>query len=246
MKKLGLIGFPLSHSFSKKYYLEKFAQEGITHIDYDLYNIEHIPSFSDIYTNTDFYGVNVTIPHKISVLPYLQELSPEAKEIGAVNCIQIKHRPEGPYLIGYNTDVYGFQESLRPLLKAHHTQALILGNGGAAKAVVYALTQLGISYTFVSRTKAEHNFSYEELTAELIQAHPLLINCSPVGTYPNIEQYPNIPYEGITADHLLYDLIYNPEETAFLRLGREHGAQTKNGLEMLILQAEKNWEIWNS
>lgn len=246
MKKLGLIGYPLGHSFSKKYYLSKFTNERIQGIDYDLYPIESIEQFPNLYKNDpSFYGVNVTIPYKIAVLAYLDELSEEAAAIQAVNCIQIRQQGGTTYLKGYNTDVYGFQESLRPLLQPQHTNALILGNGGAAKAVVYALTQLGISYTFVSREASENALSYAQVTAEVMQAHTLVINCSPVGTFPAIDASPSLPYEAMTADHLLYDLIYNPEETTFLRKGRLKGAQTKNGLEMLLLQAEKNWEIWN-
>ena len=245
MKKLGLIGFPLGHSFSKKYYLDKFDKEIITDINYDLYSIEDIREFERIFNDQNFYGVNVTIPHKINVLPYLQELSPEAEAIQAVNCIQIKHTPSGPYLKGFNTDVYGFKESLKPLLEEQHTKALILGNGGAAKAGEYALNELGITYKFVSRNKSENNLIYSELDADILNEHYIIINCSPVGTFPNIEDAPNIPYEYIGNKHLLYDLVYNPAETAFLKKGKNNGAKIKNGLEMLELQAEKNWEIWN-
>lgn len=246
MKKLGLIGFPLGHSFSKKYYLEKFDKEQITGINYDLYSIEDIKEFEKIFNDTDFYGVNVTIPHKINVLAYINELSPEAQEIQAVNCIQIKHTEQGPFLKGYNTDVYGFEESLKPLLESHHTKALILGNGGAAKAVEYALKQLNIDYKFVSRTKTDNNFTYNEIDQDVLNEYSIIINCSPIGTYPNIEVAPNLPYEYITSKHLLYDLVYNPAETAFLKKGIQNGAKVKNGQEMLEIQAEKNWEIWNS
>ncbi|WP_343562623.1 shikimate dehydrogenase [Sphingobacterium sp.] len=247
MKKLGLIGFPLGHSFSKKYYLEKFQRENIQHIDYDLYPIERISDFPSIFTNKDFYGVNVTIPYKIEVMDYLNELSEEAKAIQAVNCIRIMHSAEGrPYLKGYNTDAYGFEESLKPLLDLHDKKALILGNGGAAKAVIYVLDKLGIQYKLVSRTKQTDNFTYGELNASILEEYTVIINCSPVGTFPNITESPALPYEHITAKHLFYDLIYNPEETAFLKKGKEKGARIKNGYEMLLLQAEKNWEIWNS
>ncbi|UIR55825.1 shikimate dehydrogenase [Sphingobacterium sp. SRCM116780] len=246
MKKLGLIGFPLGHSFSKKYYLEKFKKENITDINYDLYSIEHIHEFEKIFNDKDFYGVNVTIPHKISVLPYLHELSPEAKAIQAVNCIQIKHNSKGSYLKGYNTDVFGFMESLKPLLEQQHNKALILGNGGAAKAVEYGLKELHIEYKFVSRVKKENNLTYDEVTPNILEEYSIIINCSPVGTFPNIENSPDIPYQHITPKHLLYDLVYNPEETEFLKKGKHQGAKIKNGLEMLELQAEKNWEIWNS
>lgn len=245
MKKLGLIGFPLGHSFSKKYYLKKFDRENITDINYDLYSIEDIREFEQIFNEQNFYGVNVTIPHKINVLPYLHELSPEAEAIQAVNCIQIKHTPTGPFLKGFNTDVFGFKESLKPLLEHWHTKALILGNGGAAKAVEYALNELGIAYKFVSRNKNENNLIYSEVDAAILNEYYIIINCSPVGTFPNIEDAPNIPYQHIGHKHLLYDLVYNPAETAFLKKGKYNGAKIKNGLEMLELQAEKNWEIWN-
>lgn len=245
MKKLGLIGFPLGHSFSKKYYLEKFDRENIADINYDLYSIEDIREFEQIFNDQNFYGVNVTIPHKINVLPYLHELSPEAEAIQAVNCIQIKHTATGPFLKGFNTDVFGFKESLKPLLEQQHTKALILGNGGAAKAVEYALNELGITYKFVSRHKNEKNLIYSEVDDTILNEYYIIINCSPVGTFPNIEDAPNIPYQHIGHKHLLYDLVYNPAETAFLKKGKNNGAKIKNGLEMLELQAEKNWEIWN-
>ncbi|VTR36278.1 shikimate dehydrogenase family protein [Sphingobacterium thalpophilum] len=247
MKKLGLIGFPLGHSFSKKYYLEKFQQEDINDVDYDLYPIEHISDFVPIYSDKDFYGVNVTIPYKIEVMRYLDELSEEAKSIQAVNCVRILHSDDGSvYLKGYNTDAYGFETSLKPLLTPKDQKALVLGNGGAAKAVIYALNQLNIAYKLVSRTKQADHYTYEELDASILSEYTVIINCSPVGTYPNITACPKLPYEYINENHLCYDLIYNPEETAFLRKGREQGARTKNGYEMLLLQAEKNWEIWNS
>jgi len=247
MKKLGLIGYPLGHSFSKKYYLGKFEKENIQHIDYELYPIERIAEFPSIFMNKDFYGVNVTIPYKIEVMDYLNELSEEAKAIQAVNCIRITHLADGStYLKGYNTDAYGFEASLKPLLKEHDKKALILGNGGAAKAVMYALDQLRIAYKLVSRTKQADNYTYDELDASILAEHTVIVNCSPVGTFPNITESPALPYEYINDKHLFYDLIYNPEETSFLKKGKEKGARIKNGYEMLLLQAEKNWEIWNS
>lgn len=246
MKQLGLIGYPLGHSFSKKYYLEKFRNEGIKNIDYDLYPLSTIEEFPSLYqNNTEFYGVNVTIPYKQEVMQYLTELSEEAKEIGAVNCIQIRHESDGVRLKGFNTDAYGFEKSLEPLLKPNHSKALIFGNGGATKAVAYSLKKLGIDFKIVSRTKTEDNLSYEDLTEALIQNTPLLINCTPLGTFPKTEECPALPYHVISSEHLLYDLIYNPEETLFLKKGKERGAAIKNGYEMLVLQAEKNWEIWN-
>ena len=246
MKKLGLIGYPLGHSFSKTYYLNKFEQENIHDIDYDLYPMEDISSFETLYTHdTAYAGFNVTIPHKQEVMRYLTELSAEAAEIQAVNCITIKHQEGKVILKGYNTDAYGFQHSLAPLLQPQHTHALVLGNGGAAKAVCYALKQLGITYQLVSRSKENGDITYTELNQDVLDSHKLIINCSPLGTYPNVEACPAIPYEFIGPAHLLYDLIYNPEETTFLRKGKEQGAAIKNGYEMLVLQAEQNWAIWN-
>lgn len=245
MKKLGLIGFPLGHSFSKKFYEEKFEWEQITGFHYDLYPIEDIAAFPSIYEHEPaFCGFNVTIPHKRNVMRFLNEFSPEATEINAVNCIQIKWQNGKPYLKGFNTDAFGFEQSLRPFLKPHHTQALVLGNGGAAQAVYYILNKLGIPYKIVSRSRDNGDLIYSDLTDEIVASHKLLINCSPVGTFPKIEEAPDIPYEGIGTDHLLYDLVYNPEETTFLKKGKARGAAIKNGHEMLILQAEKNWEIW--
>lgn len=246
MKKLGLIGYPLGHSFSKKFYLEKFERENITDFHYDLYPVEDISSFPQLFErDLAFYGFNVTIPHKRNVMRFLNEFSPEAAEINAVNCVQIRWRGGKPYLKGFNTDAFGFEQSLRPLLQRQHTRALIFGNGGAAQAVFFVLNKLGIPFKTVSRNKSNGDLTYAELTEDMIASHRLLINCSPVGTFPHIEDAPDIPYEGIGPEHLLYDLIYNPEETAFLQRGKKQGATIKNGLEMLILQAEKNWEIWN-
>jgi len=246
MKKLGLIGFPLGHSFSKKFYEEKFEQEQITGFHYDLYPIEDIAAFPSIFEQEPtFSGFNVTLPHKRNVMRFLNEFSPEAAEINAVNCIQITWQNGRPYLKGFNTDAFGFEQSLRPLLKPYHTQALVLGNGGAAQAVYYILRKLGIPYKIVSRNRNNGDLTYSDLTEEIIASHKLLINCSPVGTFPNVEEAPDIPYEGIGTAHLLYDLVYNPEETTFLKKGKARGADIKNGYEMLILQAKKNWEIWN-
>lgn len=247
MKKLGLIGFPLGHSFSKKYYQDKFEKEAIQAVDYDLYTLENIADFPNLLAkNPEFYGINVTIPHKQGIMHYLDALSAEALEIQAVNCVQIRNKEGKTYLKGFNTDAYGFENSLKPLLQKQHCKALVFGNGGAAKAVLYVLKKLGIAYHIVSRSLENGDLTYDQLTAELIEAHTLLINCSPLGTFPNIEHAPNIPYAAIGSDHLLYDLIYNPEETLFLKKGKEKGATTKNGYEMLLLQAEKNWEIWHA
>lgn len=245
MKKLGLLGYPLGHSFSKKYYLEKFERENIRNISYELYSLENVADFRAIYENDpEFHGFNVTIPHKQAIARLVDELSPEAAEIQAVNCVTIHREGDAVRLKGYNTDADGFERSLRPLLSDRHRQALVLGNGGAAKAVFYTLRKLDIPFKVVSRSREKGDLLYEELTTAIIQAHQLIINCSPIGTFPHTEEAPRLPYDAITADHLLYDLIYNPEETLFLRRGRERGAITKNGYEMLLIQAERNWEIW--
>lgn len=247
MRKLGLLGYPLGHSFSKKYYLDKFRKEQITDVDYDLYAIADIRDFPRLYREDErFYGFNVTIPHKQAVMPLLDELSAEAEAIQAVNCITIARNAGRIHLKGYNTDAIGFEESLKPLLKEQHRKALVLGNGGAAKAVFYVLQKLGIPYLVVSRTREKGDLTYPELDEAILKEHQLLINCSPVGTFPKVDEAPDIPYEFVGGDHLLYDLIYNPEETLFLRRGKERGAVTKNGYEMLLIQAEKNWEIWNN
>lgn len=247
MIKLGLIGFPLGHSFSKNYYLNKFKQEHISGIDYDLYPLKTMEEFLHLFNeDPSFLGFNVTIPHKQAVLPYINTLSEEAEAIQAVNCITITRNEEGITLKGYNTDAFGFEESLKPLLKEQHQKALVLGNGGAAKAVVYTLKKLAIPYLLVSRSKENGDITYEEIDANMIENHQLIINCSPVGTFPNVNECPAIPYEYLTDKHLLYDLIYNPEETLFLKKGKEKGATIKNGHEMLVLQAEKNWDIWQN
>jgi shikimate dehydrogenase len=258
MKKYGLIGYPLSHSFSEKYFTEKFKREGRDAV-YQTFELPNLSDLEDLLKNNpDLCGLNVTIPHKIGVMFYLHKIDPVAREIHAVNCIRIvKSKPVESFfsgefsqlavrLEGYNTDAYGFAESLKPLLKKHHHKALILGHGGAAQAVAYVLKQLEISYRFVSRRPTGKQYSYSELSEDIIRERTLIINTTPCGTYPNVDEKPRIPYEYLTERHLLYDLIYNPEETLFLRLGRERGATTKNGYEMLKLQAEKSWEIWNS
>jgi shikimate dehydrogenase len=249
--KYGLIGYPLSHSFSKKFYTEKFINEGIQDVEYDLFPIPSIQDFSVLLDQQPkLQGVNVTIPYKIEVMRFLDEIRPEAASIGAVNCIKIRREGDSkPKLIGYNTDVFGFTQSLQPLLQPGQTSALVLGNGGAAKAVCYGLNQLGIEWKLVSRTPNPHDshqLSYEELNQEVLNEHLIIINTTPLGTFPEIAERPPIPYEFVHAKHLLYDLIYNPSETAFLQEGQKRGARIKNGYEMLVLQAEKNWEIWQS
>jgi shikimate dehydrogenase len=243
MQQFGLIGFPLSHSFSKGYFTEKFQKEKITDCQYDVFPLEKIEDFTELCEqHKNLTGLNVTIPYKEKIIPFLDELNEDAIEIGAVNTIKFIDGKK----IGYNTDCYGFEMSLKPLLKAHQTSALILGTGGASKAVEYVLKKLGISFQYVSRNKSEQSISYDELNENIVSSSSVIVNCTPLGMYPNVEIAPKIPYNFITNNHLLYDLIYNPEETLFLKEGKLRGAQTKNGLEMLYLQAEKSWEIWNS
>jgi shikimate dehydrogenase len=245
MNIYGLIGYPLGHSFSKKYFTEKFIQMGIadTHA-YELFELPDIRSFPQlIESRPNLKGLNVTIPHKQAVMPFLDGLDASAGKVGAVNVIKIG---EGGKLIGYNSDYYGFKTSLEEFIPATTSlKALVLGNGGAAKAVIAALNDLSIPYMIVSRAKSDDTFAYEDLATE-IGNYQLIINSSPVGTYPKADVCPDIPYEQLTANHYLYDLVYNPVQTLFLQKGEERGAKTHNGLKMLHLQAEKAWEIWNS
>lgn len=240
--KLGLIGFPLSHSFSKGYFTEKFTKENIPNHVYDTYSIKTIDLVEGLLENNQLSGLNVTIPYKEAVLPYLDELDETASEIGAVNTIKISQGKTK----GYNTDCYGFEMSFKPLLKDHHKRALVLGTGGASKAVIYVLKKLGISYQYVSRNIGEHQLSYEQVTAQTLKKYSIIINTTPLGMYPNVDSLPPLPYSALTSEHYLYDLVYNPEVTAFLQKGVEKNATIKNGLDMLHLQAEKAWEIWDT
>lgn len=245
MNIYGLIGYPLGHSFSKKYFTEKFATIGIADNNvYELFELSDIQTFPElIKSQSDLKGLNVTIPHKQAVMPFLDGLDASAEKVGAVNVIKIG---EGGKLIGYNSDYYGFKTSLEEFIPANTPlKALVLGNGGAAKAVIAALNDLSISYKIVSRTKSDDTLGYEDLATE-IGNYQLIINSSPVGTYPKADVCPDIPYEQLTSNHYLYDLVYNPMQTLFLQKGEEQGAKTHNGLKMLHLQAEKAWEIWNS
>lgn len=243
MQQFGLIGYPLSHSFSKKYFTEKFAAEGISGCNYELYPIESIDLFPSLLQDiAGLQGLNVTIPYKESVLPFLHEQSAAVQEIGACNCIRINNGK----LTGFNTDVVGFRQSIEPLLQSHHKNALVLGTGGAAKAVVWVLKQLGIAYSYVSRTKAEGVLGYDDITAEVLKQYPLVINTTPLGMQPNVLAKPSLPYEAVTEDFLFYDLVYNPAKTAFLEAAEQQGAVIKNGADMLIIQAEESWKIWNS
>ncbi|WP_026839006.1 shikimate dehydrogenase family protein [Gillisia sp. JM1] len=242
MKIFGLIGKNIDYSFSKTYFNQKFSSEKIEAIykNFDLSEITEFPKL--LRDNPDINGFNVTIPYKEAIIPFLDEIDATAKEIGAVNTIKIK--PDGT-LIGYNTDFFGFSEALKPYLKPHHTKALILGTGGASKAVSYALKKLGVLTTYVSRNKSSHNFIYSELTPAILEEYTLIINCTPLGTFPNIEQYPPIPTQFLTPKHLVFDLIYNPSHTNLMKLALNQNAEVTNGLAMLESQAEKAWKIWN-
>lgn len=244
MKKLGLVGRNISYSFSNAYFNKKFKDLNIEDVSYQNFDIQDIAEFSSILkAHPELKGLNVTIPYKEQVIPLLSKLNKKAAKIGAVNTIKVSKKGK---LTGYNTDYYGFKKSLEPFLKSHHKTALILGTGGASKAVAYALKKLKIKYKFVSRTpKNNQTISYDSLDNTIIAEHKIIVNCSPVGTFPNITDCPNIPYDGISKEHILYDLIYNPEETQFLKQGKAKQATTINGLNMLVFQAEEAWRIWN-
>lgn len=246
MRCFGLIGFPLSHSFSKKYFIEKFKREGITDCRYDNFPIEHIGLLMSLIShNHDLYGLNVTIPYKEKVIDLLDELDPEAAEIGAVNTIKISRNGKNRWLKGFNTDVYGFRESITPFLNNRPYSAFILGTGGSSKAVDFVLKKMGMKVLFVSRNPRQENHISYKVLPRLISQPAVIVNASPAGMYPDIKNCPDIPYELLTPDHILFDLIYNPPETLFLSRGKERGATIINGLPMLHLQAERSWEIWN-
>jgi len=238
MKTYGLIGKNISYSFSRNYFNNKFKNKNISNSQYVNFDIDNLLELNNTF-NINNYGFNVTIPYKETIIPYLDSLDFRAEQIGAVNTIKIENGKK----IGFNTDWIGFKKSLEPLLKPHHKKALILGTGGASKAVIYALKQLQIQTLIVSRNGET---TYEDLSEEIIKNHTIIINCTPVGTFPNTDSAPEIPYQFITKNHLVYDLIYNPAETLFLKKCKENGAVTKNGLEMLEIQAEESWKIWNS
>ena len=245
MKKYGLLGYPLGHSFSRNYFNQKFEAE---RIDAEYLNFE-IPEIKEIKNvikeNPELNGLNVTIPYKEQVIPYLDDLDEDARLIGAVNVIKFSKGLFGKVkLKGYNSDIIGFKQSIEPLLKEHHRKALILGTGGASKAVFQGLKQLGVASTFVSRKAKEYCITYEEIPPKVMEQYTVIVNTTPLGMYPNVNACPDIPYDLLTSDHLLYDLLYNPDETLFMRKGKEKGAVVKNGLEMLLLQAFAAWEIW--
>ena len=243
MRLFGLIGYPLSHSFSKKYFTEKFEQEEISECRYDLFPIKTIDELPLLVRNNPkLEGLNITIPYKKQVLSFL-DASNIPDGLDACNCINIT---DGN-LVGYNTDVTGFERSLKPLLKSYHKKALVLGNGGATAAVIFVLEKLGISFEIVSRKLHDGStFTYRDIDKKIIAENTLIVNTTPLGMYPDTEACAEIPYQFISDKHLLYDLVYNPEKTLFLKKGEERGAKIKNGEEMLILQAEESWRIWNS
>jgi len=244
MRKFGLIGKNINYSFSMAFFDAKFKAENITDASYENFDIENIRDFPSVLdNNSNIKGLNVTIPYKELIIPYLDKLNKTAREIGAVNTIKLTKKG---HLKGYNTDYFGFKESIKPLLRPNHKSALILGTGGASKAVAYALDKMEIQYQYVTRLASESvTLSYNTLTDDDIKNNTIIINCTPLGTFPNVNECPNIPYHVLTENHLLFDLIYNPKMTQFLKKGKQKNATTINGLEMLRMQAEKAWRIWN-
>lgn len=248
MKLYGLLGYPLGHSFSAKYFAEKFAKEGVdaTYKNFEFAEVADAVAY--LLQQDDLQGFNVTIPHKQAIMPYLNGLSAEAEAIGAVNVVCVKRDADGMVkLLGCNSDVVGFSNSIQPLLRPKlHSKALVLGTGGASKAVMYGLRKLGVEPIYVSRTPKEGQLTYNDLTPEVMRDYKVIVNCTPLGMYPKVDACPDIPYQYLTPDHLLYDLVYNPLETLFMKRGAAQGAVVKNGLEMLHLQAEAAWVDWNS
>ncbi|MDP4129906.1 MAG: shikimate dehydrogenase [Bacteroidota bacterium] len=243
MKKFGLIGFPLGHSFSRNYFNSKFLQESITDCSYSNFEIPDIHLLTEVLKDPELQGLNVTIPYKKDVIPFLHTVDSVVRHTGACNCIRIQNHQ----LHGYNTDVTGFEKSFMEKWTPGDHRALILGTGGSSKAVAYVLNELGIDFLFVSRnhSKSPAHLQYAELTEKIIRDHPLIINCTPLGMYPEINALPPLPYEFLTAGHYLFDLIYNPASTQFLQKGEAAGARVKNGADMLKIQADASWEIWN-
>lgn len=238
---LGLIGFPLTHSFSKKYFEEKFLREHIQNVTYDLFPLQSIQELPLLISQHNLFGLNVTIPHKESVLKFCNHVSKEVEAIGATNCLKISDNK----ITAFNTDIIGFEKCIKPLLQLHHTSALILGTGGSSKAVQYVMKKLGIAASLVSREKIENGFTYTALNDSIVEAHTIIVNTTPAGMFPNIKAMPLIPYNAISHRHLVVDLIYNPAQTLFLHTAQTQGAVTKSGLEMLEIQAEESWKIWS-
>lgn len=245
MDKYGIIGHPLGHSFSPGFFNEKFRNENIDAV-YEMFDLPQIEAVIEVLaSNPELRGLNVTIPYKQKIMHYLDELSDEARAIGAVNVVRISHDNGKVHMKGYNSDVIGFTRSIEPLLEKYHKKALILGTGGASKAVEYGLGKLGLETVKVSRYERPDTIQYEKVTADIVREYNVIVNCTPVGMYPDTEECPQLPYEAMDSHTLLYDLIYNPDETLFMKKGRQSGAVTKNGLEMLLLQAYASWEFWN-
>ncbi|MFV0390363.1 MAG: shikimate dehydrogenase family protein [Paludibacteraceae bacterium] len=245
MKRFGLIGYPLGHSFSKKYFTEKFAREN-TDSEYELFELRSINDFPALLRSHQLTGLNVTIPYKEKVIPFLDELDETARKIGAVNVIQFIKNSDSLILKGYNSDVIGFTQSILPHIKPAHEKALILGTGGASKAIDYALQSMNIQTTFVSRNPTFNQLSYSRLDELILANNLIVINTSPVGMHPHTDECPLIPYEYLTTEHLLFDVVYNPSETLFMKKGKERGAVVLNGEEMLVGQAEAAWRIWTN
>lgn len=245
MDKYGLIGYPLGHSFSISYHNQRFADEGINakYINFEIPSIDDLPEVLSL--NPELKGLNVTIPYKEKVLPFLDYVSPEARAIGAVNVIRVEHQGKKIILKGYNSDVIGFTQSIEPMLEEYHKKALVLGTGGASKAISYGLRSLGLETVYVSRYERPDTIQYDKITPEVIKEYNVIVNCTPLGMYPKTEECPQLPYEAMDDHNILYDLIYNPDETLFMKRGRARGAEVKNGLEMLLLQAFASWEFWN-
>jgi shikimate dehydrogenase len=246
MDKYGLIGYPLGHSFSISYFNQRFTDEGINakYVNFEIPTIDELPEV--IAKNPELRGLNVTIPYKEKVIPFLDSIAPEAGAIGAVNVIRVTHRGNKTELKGYNSDVIGFTKSIEPMLdKKWHQKALILGTGGASKAIDYGLRSLGLETVFVSRYERPNTIQYQNITPEVVKEYNVIVNCTPLGMYPKTEVCPDLPYEAMDSHTILYDLIYNPDETLFMKRGAEYGANVKNGLEMLLLQAFASWEFWH-
>ncbi len=246
MDKYGLIGYPLGHSFSISYFNQKFADENIDaeYVNFEIPSIDQLQEILD--TTPELCGVNVTIPYKEKVIPFLDSVTPEAQAIGAVNVIRVTHEGRKVKLKGYNSDVIGFTQSIEPMIdKKWHHKALVLGTGGASKAITYGLKSLGIEPVYVSRYQRPGTIQYEQITPEIVKEYNVIVNCTPVGMYPHVDECPLLPYEAMDSHTILYDLIYNPDETLFMKKGKEHGADVKNGLEMLLLQAFASWEMWH-
>lgn len=245
MDKYGLIGYPLGHSFSIGYFNERFENENIDakYINFEIPSIDDLPEV--LASNPQLKGLNVTIPYKEKVIPFLDSVSPEARSIGAVNVIRVTHKGNKVILRGFNSDVIGFTKSIEPMLEKCHKKALILGTGGASKAVNYGLKSLGLETVFVSRYERPDTIQYESITPDVVKEYNVIVNCTPLGMYPHSDECPKLPYEALDSHNILYDLIYNPDQTLFMKKGLAHGAQVKNGLEMLLLQAFASWEFWN-